>query len=307
MSYVYVTLSWVFGLLFLLTGLVWLVDSIIVGFLLIGAAGFLLPPVRAFVHAKTGREMSTKARSVVVFVLLAASGLLGVEALKIKEEALTAEKARQNAEMAAKAKEERLEYFNRNKGEIMSSLRSSLVDGEYQAVLEESSKYLFSGDEVLEEINAEAKRELAARQQVEKTENVLSELNSVEKGEFKRKKDLYQELLTLHPDSSHYKERFEFYSEKVAEQIAVAERRERIESQFSPWDGAHRNLERSIKEGMHDPDSYDHVETRFWDRGDHLIVLTTFRGKNAFGGVVRNSVKARVSLDGRVEEILEQY
>jgi hypothetical protein len=40
---------------------------------------------------------------------------------------------------------------------------------------------------------------------------------------------------------------------------------------------------------------------------DHLIVNTTFRGKNAFGGVVKNTVKAKVSLDGESVEILEQY
>jgi len=58
---------------------------------------------------------------------------------------------------------------------------------------------------------------------------------------------------------------------------------------------------------MNDPDSYDHVETVYWDRGDHLVVRTTFRGKNAFGGIVKNSVKAKVSLDGQVLQIIEQY
>jgi len=58
---------------------------------------------------------------------------------------------------------------------------------------------------------------------------------------------------------------------------------------------------------MNDPDSYDHVETVYWDKGDHLIVRTTFRGKNAFGGIVRNSTRAKVDLDGNVIAILEQY
>lgn len=58
---------------------------------------------------------------------------------------------------------------------------------------------------------------------------------------------------------------------------------------------------------MNDPDSYDHVETSYWDMEDYIVVLTTFRGRNAFGGVVKNSVKAKVSLDGEDIEILEQY
>ena len=84
------------------------------------------------------------------------------------------------------------------------------------------------------------------------------------------------------------------------------ERKKKIERQFSAWDGSHRNLERAIKRLMNDPDSYDHVETVYWDKGDHLIVRTTFRGKNAFGGIIRNSIRAKVDLDGNVIAILDQ-
>lgn len=83
-------------------------------------------------------------------------------------------------------------------------------------------------------------------------------------------------------------------------------RKDRIERAFSGWDGSHRELTKVIKESMHDPDSYDHEETVYADKGAHLIVKTTFRGKNAFGGVVKNSVTAKVSLDGQVLEIISQ-
>jgi len=89
---------------------------------------------------------------------------------------------------------------------------------------------------------------------------------------------------------------------KTSEEI----RKERIEKGFSAWDGSHRALTKIIKKSMNDPDSYEHEETVYWDKGDHLIVRTTFRGKNAFGGVVKNSVMAKVDLDGNVLEILSQ-
>ncbi len=57
---------------------------------------------------------------------------------------------------------------------------------------------------------------------------------------------------------------------------------------------------------MNDPDSYEHVETRYGDKGTYLIVTTTFRGKNAFGGVARNTVTAKVDLEGNVLEIVSQ-
>ncbi|MBN2134087.1 MAG: hypothetical protein JW741_31580 [Sedimentisphaerales bacterium] len=83
-------------------------------------------------------------------------------------------------------------------------------------------------------------------------------------------------------------------------------RQELIEKHFSAWDGSHRGLTAYIKKSMNDPDSYQHDETRYVDKGDHLIVFTTFRGKNAFGGVVKNTIAAKVDLQGNVLEIISE-
>lgn len=83
-------------------------------------------------------------------------------------------------------------------------------------------------------------------------------------------------------------------------------RKEQVEKQFSAWDGSHRGLTRFIKNSMNDPDSYEHVKTVYLDKGDYLIVKTTFRGKNAFGGVVVNWIQAKVDLNGNVIEVLAQ-
>lgn len=83
-------------------------------------------------------------------------------------------------------------------------------------------------------------------------------------------------------------------------------RKEMIERGFSAWDGSHRGLETIIKKSMNDPDSYKHEETVYSDKGDHLIVKTTFRGKNAFGGVVKNLVVAKADLDGNIIEVISQ-
>ena len=85
-----------------------------------------------------------------------------------------------------------------------------------------------------------------------------------------------------------------------------AGRKKRLERGFSLWDGSHRELTNRIKRLMHDPGSYDHLETVYWDMGDHLVVRTEFQGKNMFGSVVKNWIKAKVDLDGKVIEIIEQ-
>jgi hypothetical protein len=83
-------------------------------------------------------------------------------------------------------------------------------------------------------------------------------------------------------------------------------RRQEIEKHFSQWDGSHIGLTKVIKESMNDPSSYEHVSTKFYDKEDHIVVVTTFRGKNAFGALVKNSVSAKVDFDGNVIEIISK-
>ena len=93
---------------------------------------------------------------------------------------------------------------------------------------------------------------------------------------------------------------------KAGAALSPAERRTKeVEKAFSPWDGSHLELTRAIKKVMNNPDSYKHVETRYTDLGDTLMVRTTFRGTNKFGAVVTNTVAATVSLDGRVIDMAQ--
>lgn len=89
---------------------------------------------------------------------------------------------------------------------------------------------------------------------------------------------------------------------KTAEEI----RAEKIKNSFNSWDGSHYELTRLIKKNMHDPESYQHVSTRFHDDRDSLLIRTSYRGKNAFGAVVLNRLVARVDLDGNLVQIISQ-
>jgi hypothetical protein len=83
------------------------------------------------------------------------------------------------------------------------------------------------------------------------------------------------------------------------------DRKELVESQLSGWDGSHPGLTKMIKKNMNDPDSYEHVETKYRDEGQSIFIITKFRGKNAFGGKVMNTISARVDFNGNVIEIVE--
>ena len=104
--------------------------------------------------------------------------------------------------------------------------------------------------------------------------------------------------------------RNEYYTEiqgkRIAEEMVRAEeerlraekeRTEKISYHFSAWDGSHIELKNYIKRNMNDPSSFQHVETLYSDKGDYLVVQMTFRGKNAFGGLVLNSVTANILVD----------
>lgn len=93
---------------------------------------------------------------------------------------------------------------------------------------------------------------------------------------------------------------------KNADGTPKTERQIQIEKKFSAWDGSHSKLTDVIKKAMNDPDSYEHIETVYWDMKDYLIVKTTYSGKNAFGGRVKNWVKAKVDIYGNILEIMEQ-
>ncbi len=105
------------------------------------------------------------------------------------------------------------------------------------------------------------------------------------------------------------KDRLNHIDVQQAEQVAkesATDRHELVEKQFSVYDGSHRGLEKYIKKNMNDPDSYEHVETRFTDVGDYILVVTKFRGANAFGAKVINTVTAKVDFNGNVLEIISQ-
>lgn len=84
-----------------------------------------------------------------------------------------------------------------------------------------------------------------------------------------------------------------------------AERKEEISRCFSSWDGSHRKLTDAVRDAMHDPKSFEHVETRYRDGGDRLFLSMTFRGKNKFGAMVKNLVTAEANMDCTIIKLEE--
>lgn len=90
-----------------------------------------------------------------------------------------------------------------------------------------------------------------------------------------------------------------------------------ITSQFSVWDGSHRELVSLVKDNMNDPKSFEHVETKYLvlqtqeqvdtvgqgKIGD-LYIYMKFRGANAFGAIILSEVEALAEYDTNMIYIL---
>jgi hypothetical protein len=53
-----------------------------------------------------------------------------------------------------------------------------------------------------------------------------------------------------------------------------------------------------VQERLNDPDSFDHVRTRYRDCGDHIEFLMIFRAKNMFGAKIISVATGGASIDG---------
>lgn len=83
-------------------------------------------------------------------------------------------------------------------------------------------------------------------------------------------------------------------------------KKDNIDKQFSVIDGSHYGLTRLLKsEILKDPKSYEHIKTIYWDNDTFITVETKYRAKNSFGGMVQETIKCNVDLNGNILKIVE--
>jgi len=192
-----------------------------------------------------------------------------------------------------------LKKFHKKKPQIIAQITKNLESKNYKIAIESISKYEKFNDNELAQLLTKAKFLKFQSESENKVAAILEKLKTLPSLDYEKNQKLYKKLVLLRPQNSEYKTKLSYYTK-------LEKRRQIIEAKFSPWDGSHIKLEYLIKKTMNDPDSYKHAETIYWDNGSYLLVKTTFRGRNVFGGMVINSVTAKCSLDGDVVEIIKQ-
>lgn len=262
-SFLNLGLSWIFGILTLVIALESLVGesaSFLVALPMLLISLLLLPPAKEFI------KLPPKIKTISIIALFIVFTMV----------------SSQNEER--QAKQRAIKDFYKNSAQIFAEIQGKIDAKEYQEALSLISKY---------SAIVEKDKTLLLLQKKAQTRKLLEEAKNIPAMDYKKNMELYQKLVELDPEESIYSKKLKFYTEK-------AERQEKIESQFSAWDGSHRKLTQYIKNYMHDPKSYEHIKTVYRDMGDYLIVETTFRGKNRFGAFVLNTAMANITLDGQI-------
>lgn len=295
-------LKWFFGIIFTLGGIGTIFESFLTGLIFIILGLFILPPTYEIFEKKTNLNLSSKAKwfTVIIICIISSFAINNSNEEKDKEVDLITKKASEfiNIGQIDSAKV----YIKKAKEKYSTT--------ENKAVILENELTKYKSESFAKETLASMSDE-----EFEKLKN-----NSLSKNyltQTKLNSEFIQLMKTKAPEREkiikEIKEKRE--RERIARELENARkekeefnknRKENIEKQFSPWDGSHPKLSRMIKENCRNPDSYEHIETRFRDDGSYIFVITKYRAENGFGGMSIGTVSANVDFKGNVIKIISQ-
>jgi len=280
-------IRWLFGVCFIFLSLTVLSTSFLGAILMLICGLFILPLSGNIIFNKLGLQDNTKAKWGIVIALLAVGTLITSSAGDKKATSIL-EQAEDliNNEAIDEAKQLLIDKADENEFSDKFTQLKSRIDKASDKDFQLTALGKMTDDEF----------KLLEEKRLEKTYFESKALNKYFKAKLYENRAERERLVA---------ERERLLAEEKAN-IAKNNRTKLIEKQFSSWDGSHRGLTRLIKESMHNPDSYEHVETRFRDDGKSIFVITEYRGTNAFGGTVVGSISAIVDFDGNVIEVVSQ-
>lgn len=130
------------------------------------------------------------------------------------------EKKEKEAKRIKKEALEELNYFKQNKEVIIEDINLNIKDKQYSDALKKTTKYLSlkGKDENITRIHTKVLA-LVAKEKKEKEakhkQEILKKLKSIPTSEYAINKQLYQQLLSYEPNNKKYKEKVNFYTEKI--------------------------------------------------------------------------------------------
>ncbi len=298
MKLAYKVLCWGIGLIIILAGLGLMTDFFLPGLIYISIGLFLIPNITRKIEKLVNRKIHLAIKWVIVIILFATANTLWgtMEDIVTKKEH-TADK--------------KIDIMVRNAEELID--KGSLDEATsvlHQARAKYSNRLKNPANTLLITISRFKSIKYAEKTLISMSDEEFRQLldGNLNKEYIKQEtlnKKFIASLKELSPQRKALKKQKEQEIKKSQEELLVKQRKDKIEKQFSAWDGSHYNLTKTLKKNMHDPSSYEHVSTKYWDMKNYITVQTTFRGKNMFGAKILNTFKAKVSLNGIILEIVD--
>jgi len=197
-------LSWIFGLLFLIMGLVGMVGSRVVPIPAILISLLLLPPVRKLVYSKTNKKLSFKSRTGLILVLFLVLGGLSAWEGDNQNKALASEQLAQKTIVVSND-------FKANRAKIISDLKIAIDSHEFKTASTLIQKYKITGDQELLRLEKQMKSQLATLERTRRTNTLLETLKGVPGSQHQENIDLYKKLAALNPGEQLYKTKIAHY------------------------------------------------------------------------------------------------
>ena len=149
-------LAWTFGVLFLLVGLMVPLTSPLAALLALALGALLLPPIRAFVHGRTGVSLRPGYRFGLAFLLFVFFG-------GVHEQALETQRIEAQAAAAAARREATIASFHADAEGILDTISLNLERGRLGAAKALVERYRVADDPRLDELHAEVSARMAAQ------------------------------------------------------------------------------------------------------------------------------------------------
>jgi len=292
-EFLLLALAWLFGVFLL-------VIAITIAFTYPRAAippvlmsALVLPPVRTWVHARTGWKLPGQIKVGLFIGLVVGWGMLIVYSEVALEEARVAEEQAEAAGREAEQQEALRQEFLEARDSLLRFVRTAISEGDLQSAVRTSGEYLSVGDEEMAALHEEAQAARLALQDKELEQEILTRLRTIPASNWDQNRSLYSRLIQLNPNEPRYKERFDRYDALIKRR--EEQRRARLAAFGDPpvksaWDGTYRVVKEYLRGVMNDPGSLEMdgcTDVRYVDRG--WLVGCDYRGRNAFGGMVRQS------------------
>ena len=180
-----------------------------------------------------------------------------------------------------------------NRDAIIANVETLIEDGEFSEALKEASRFSGLQDEALVRLENDARIGAFA----EEEQRILAKLKTIPASDHDANIAEYARLVEMFPQNKTFSDKLAYYknAKKEAETEATAARNERIQKYGEPptqsaWDGSYYEVERYLESVANDPDSIEiDTCTGVYRNDDGWLVGCDYRGRNAFGGMIRKS------------------